>query len=187
MPRIKPTFSLTSNAAGSTNEGPLSVALTLSTTTDLGCDDVHSGVYTMTGTDSAILFDGETQNWRSSAPTGGAGDGAGGTVGGYVYIKNVTPTGTGLVYIGIGSDEDNPDTTGAGSDISAADQLDDFGDGADGEAPAGVDAGATRFMTLKKDEFAFFPWDYTTRILIDSSTATPLQKVEWWIFDRGSL
>jgi len=62
-------------------------------------------------------------------------------------------------------------------DLGGADQLDDFGDDASGN----VNLGVTRFMTLKKNEFAFFPWDYTTRIMYDAAGPTVL---EWWIFDR---
>ena len=54
-------------------------------------------------------------------------------------------------------------------------------------AAAGTDAGDSfvgdifRLMTLKKGEFAFLPWDYTSRLTYDAAGASIL---EWWIFDR---
>ena len=174
MGKIKPTLTLTSNASDfvtASEQGPLSFALNLNTTVDITCDDVHQGIVTIAGTGSeAILFDGATQGWRSGS-LAGVGDAAPG-YGGLVYLKNVTTTASNNdIYIGIGADND------IAADLSGADQPDDFGDDAAGDANVGV----TRFMTLKKNEFAFFPWDYTTRITYDAAGATVL---EWWIFDR---
>lgn len=163
MAIIKPTLSITSNAADysvTAEQGPLSMALTLSTTVDLTCDDVHQGIITIAdATSHAILFSGATQSWRSGT-LAGVGDAAPG-YGGYVYLKN-TSAGDNDIYIGIGDDSD------AAAALEAADQIDDF-------------SANFRFMTLKQNEFAFFPWDYTTRVTYDAEGAATL---EWWIFDR---
>ena len=167
---MKPTLSLTTNAKGATTlPGPISMALNLSTTTTLGVDDVHSGTQTVT-TSEAILFSGATQSWRT-AGTLGAGDGAGGYggVGGFVYLKNVTVSGAYVIHIGVADD------TQAATDLTGADQDDDM-------------SSATRFMTLERGEFAFFPWDYTTRIFVDTDnngSGDTVPMLEWWIFDRA--
>ena len=160
MATITPTLSLTSNASTASTAGPLSVALALSTSVDITCDDVHQGIVTIAdATSPGFLFKGETQDWRSGT-FGGAGDAAPG-YGGYVYLKN-TSAGDNDIYIGIGDDSD------AAAALEAADQIDDF-------------TANFRFMTLKQNEFAFFPWDYTTRVTYDAEGAATL---EWWIFDR---
>lgn len=169
MATIKPTLSIVSNNSSHATPGPLSMALDLSTTVDATCDDVHQGMVTIAGAGSeGILFDGASQGWRSGTFSG-AGDAAPG-YGGFVYLKNVSSLASDI-YIGVGADND------IAADLSAANQPDDFGDDATGDANIGV----TRFMTLKQNEFAFFPWDYTTRITYDASAAATL---EWWIFDR---
>lgn len=163
MGKIKPTLTLTSFAsdyAVTADQGPLSIALNLSTTVDVTCDDVHQGIVTIAdGTSEAILFEGATQSWRSGT-LAGVGDAAPG-YGGLVYLKNVSSLASDI-YIGIGDDSD------AAADLAGADQNDAF-------------ANVIRWCTLKKNEFAFFPWDYTTRITYDASAAATL---EWWIFDR---
>ena len=160
MATITPTLSLTSNASTASTPGPLSVALALSTSVDITCDDVHQGIVTIDdATSHAILFAGATQDWRSGSLSG-VGDAAPG-YGGFVYLKNVSAAANDI-YIGIGDDSD------AAVALEGADQIDDF-------------SANFRFMTLKQNEFAFFPWDYTTRITYDASGAATL---EWWIFDR---
>ena len=163
MAIIKPTLSIVSNAsdhATAAQQGPLSVALSLSTTVDVTCDDVHQGIVTIAdATSHAILFSGATQSWRSGS-LAGVGDAAPG-YGGYVYLKNVSSLASDI-YIGIGDDSD------AAADLAGADQVDAFENN-------------IRWCTLKQNEFAFFPWDYTTRITYDASGASTL---EWWIFDR---
>ena len=160
MATIKPTLSIVSNNSSHATPGPLSMALDLSTTVDVTCDDVHQGVVTIDdATSHAILFSGATQSWRSGTFTG-AGDAAPG-YGGYVYLKNVSALASDI-YIGIGDDSD------AAADLAGADQVDAFENN-------------IRWCTLKQNEFAFFPWDYTTRITYDASGAATL---EWWIFDR---
>ena len=88
--------------------------------------------------------------------------GLGGTDGGYVYIKNTTATGTNLVYIGA---EANGDL----SDLAGGTAADGTGD-------------PKRLFTLKRGEFAFFPFDYTMDITVDANAAS--QQVEYWVFDR---
>ena len=83
--------------------------------------------------------------------------GTGGTNGAYVYMKNITSSRTDLIYIG----------------VEANGNLTDLAPSAD----------AQRLFTLKRGEWAFFPFDYTMDITIDASAAS--QKLEYWIFDRG--
>jgi len=160
MATIKPTLSIVSNNSSHATPGPLSMALDLSTTVDVTCDDVHQGMVTIAdATSHAILFSGQSQSWRSGSLVG-VGDAAPG-YGGYVYLKNVSALASDI-YIGIGDDSD------AAADLAGADQVDAFENN-------------IRWCTLKQNEFAFFPWDYTTRITYDASGAATL---EWWIFDR---
>jgi len=147
MAVIKPTLTLVSNAsAATTDPGPLSVALTLSATDSLTVDEVASGIYTFDdATSHTTIFDGSSFG----------ADGLGGTVGGYIYLKNTSTSAT--VYIGIVADG------GSASDIDAS------GD-------------AARLFTLKAQEFAWLPYDYTMDVTADSDGAATL---EWWRFDRG--
>ena len=155
---IKPTITVSANKNSATNNpGPLSVALSLNTADLLKVDSVQSEIVSITDGGHKILLDGETLR---------GGDGAGGTVGGYVYFANVSAASTtNFIYIGVADD------TQAATDMSGADQVDAM------EA-------ATRFMTLAVGEFAWFPWDYTTRLYIDTN-ASSAQKLEYWVFDRG--
>ena len=41
----------------------------------------------------------------------------------------------------------------------------------------------TRLFTLRKDEFAFFPWDYTTDLITDGESGA---KVEYFVFNRAN-
>ena len=150
MATITPTFTLAANASSHTTAGPLSIALSLSATADLSVDKVRSEIVTIGDTSGTLLIDGSTT-------FGGAG--AGGTAGGYVYIKNTTASGTDLVYVGVEAHGDTSDLHGSG--------------GAD----------VKRFMTLKRDEFAWFPFDYNQDITIDATASS--QEIEYWIFDRA--
>jgi hypothetical protein len=156
MAVIKPTITLTSNANGATTDpGPLSIALSLSATDSLTVDTVQSKIITFADAASpVVLWDGD----------GIAGtDGAGGTVGGFLYFKNTSSTA--IVYIGIDHDG------GAATDLGAANQADD------GSATA-----AFRLFSLKGGEFAWLPFDGTCDIIGDSSAAATL---ECWYFDRA--
>tara|TARA_Y100000114_G_C11714344_1_gene305155 strand:- start:258 stop:701 length:444 start_codon:yes stop_codon:yes gene_type:complete len=147
MAVIKPTFSLTSNASTATTDaGPLSIALSLSATDTLTVDKVQAETVTVSTTE-ATLFDGDAIS---------GGDGAGGTVGSFVYMKNTTGS-TRNIFIGIVADG------GSASDLTAS------GDTA-------------RLFTLKDGEFAFFPFDYTMDLTVDADGAGTL---EYFLFDRG--
>lgn len=157
---IKPTITVAANRNTATNNpGPLSVALSLSTADLLSVDNVQSEIVSITDGGHKILLDGNT--------LAGTDDETGGTIGGYVYFANISAaSATNFIYIGVGDDGDGA------QDLSAADATDDG-------------SIATRFMTLKVGEFAWFPWDYTTRLFIDTNAATA-QKLEYWVFDRAS-
>lgn len=154
---IKPTISLTANASGASSEaGPLSIALTLSSTDSLTVDNVTSKIITFANdTSNTIIWDGD-------AITGG--DGAGGTAGGYLYFVNTSATA--MVYIGIDHDG------GSSLDLSTADEGD-----------AEADLSQMRLFTLKAGEFAWMPFDGNCDIFGDSSAAGTL---ECWYFDRST-
>ena len=44
---------------------------------------------------------------------------------------------------------------------------------------------AARVMTLMSGEFAFFPYDLTMDITVDSNQNDGTQKIEYWYFDRA--
>lgn len=160
MAIIKPTLTLVSNASDysvTAEQGPLSVALDLSTTVDITTVGVNSGRKLVSaaeaGAASDYLFDGSVAE--------DVDGGVAGTDGCYLYLKNMTAAGgTGDIYIGI--EADDADLTDA-ADLSA------------GEA-------AARLFTLKPQEFAFFPYDFTMDISVDSSGSNIV--LEWWKFDR---
>tara|TARA_R100001082_G_C4310302_1_gene136432 strand:+ start:97 stop:537 length:441 start_codon:yes stop_codon:yes gene_type:complete len=146
MAVITTTLTLTANkSAASTNPGPLSVALALNASDVLTVDTVTSKIVSVTDA-HATLIDGSNFT-----------PGTGGTNGGFIYMKNTTSSGTGLIYIGI-----EPNEAAAALEGSSEVQ---------------------RLFTLKRGEFAWFPFDYTMDITIDASAAT--QQLEYWIFDRG--
>ena len=162
---IKPTLTITSNAASATTDaGPMSIALSLSTTDSLSVDTVESVIITPNqggATEPTKIYDG--------ADITGT-DFTGGTHGGYIYMKNTTASGTDLIYVGIvhagGSDTPtDPDAFNAtGTNLNRADDA------------------SLRTFTLKAGEFAFFPWDYLGDIFCHASAAS--QTLEVWIFDR---
>jgi hypothetical protein len=164
MGKIKPTLTLTANAnTATTDAGPLSVALSLSAPSTLTVDTVNSKIVTVTTT-STLLYDGSGMSGTDTAT-----EGAGGTYGGYIYLKNITKSGSGLIYIGIDHD-------GGSGEIQADDQADDF-------------TGATRLFTLKLGEFVWLPFDYTMDIFCDASangTGDTIPKLECWHFNRST-
>ena len=83
--------------------------------------------------------------------------GTAGTHGGFLYLKN-TSTGDHDIYFGAVADG------GSVTDLEGNNDAD-------------------RFMTLKKGEFAFLPWDYTMDITCDAehNDAT----LEYWVFNRS--
>jgi len=80
-----------------------------------------------------------------------------GTNGGFIYFKN-TSAADHDVYIGIEAD------------------------GASATALEG-NADAQRLFTLKQNEFAFLPYDYTMDITVDGENAA--STLEYWLFNRG--
>tara|TARA_R110002012_G_scaffold254650_1_gene433736 strand:- start:195 stop:638 length:444 start_codon:yes stop_codon:yes gene_type:complete len=103
-----------------------------------------------------LVFTGEAnhQTLFDGSALGTAG--VGGTVGSFIYFKNATASDLDI-YIGIVADD------GAASD------LDQAGD-------------VARLFTLKQNEFAFMPYDYTMDITADAEGAATL---EYFLFNRG--
>ena len=68
---------------------------------------------------------------------------------------------------------------------SAADHDVYIGIEADGASPTELEgnADAQRLFTLKQNEFAFFPYDYTMDITVDAEDAAAT--LEYFLFDRG--
>tara|TARA_R100001082_G_scaffold64969_1_gene36593 strand:- start:1015 stop:1461 length:447 start_codon:yes stop_codon:yes gene_type:complete len=148
MAVITPTLTLTSNAStATTNPGPLSVALSLSATDTLTVDTVEASTITPSTTHS-LLFDGSAKD---------AGSEVAGTNGGFLYMKNTSPSDHD-VYIGIEADSASPTALEGNAD-------------------------AQRLFTLKQNEFCFLPYDYTMDITVDSEDATAT--LEYWLFNRG--
>ena len=79
-----------------------------------------------------------------------------GTNGGFIYFKNATASDLDI-YIGIVADD------GSATDLAAS------GD-------------AARLFTLKQNEFALLPFDYTMDIIADAEGAATL---EYFLFNRG--
>jgi hypothetical protein len=168
---IKPTLTLTANASSATTDaGPLSVALSLSATDSLTVDTVNSKIVTLDLNTEIQLYDGSGMTGTDTAT-----EGAGGTHGGYLYLKNVTASGSALIYIGLDHD------TGNATDIGADDQTDD-----------GTATSATRLFTLAVGEFCWLPFDYTFDVIADASmdgSAGPPDtrpKLECWHFNRST-
>ena len=147
MPKIKPTLSITANkGTHGTTPGPLPTSIAISATKELTVDKVEIEIWTSTGDSNEVLIDGSDY----------VGSGVGGTDGSFIYLKNITASGTEKIYIGHGAD-------GALQ--------------ADGST-------ALRFCTLMPGEFAFFPWDYTTDLIVDASASA--QKLEVWRYNRSA-
>ena len=84
--------------------------------------------------------------------------GTAGLHGGFVYLKNTSAA-------------DHDVYVGAVADGTSASTLDDAND-------------AVRLFTLKQGEFAFFPYDYTMDLVVDSEHATAAT-LEYFLFNRG--
>jgi hypothetical protein len=167
MAIITPTLTVRSNASTATsNAGPLSVALSLSGSDLLTVDNASSKIVTV-GTTATLLYDGSIMSGTETAT-----EGAGGTYGGFLYFKNITASGSNLIYLGLGSDA----TTASGEDLELANQDDVY--------PDANDEGAIRFMTLKRGEFAWVPFDYTYNWFVEANAAS--QKLECWHFNRSA-
>tara|TARA_R100001443_G_C3340424_1_gene174333 strand:- start:811 stop:1272 length:462 start_codon:yes stop_codon:yes gene_type:complete len=149
---IKPTLTITSNKnSATTNKGPLSIGLSLSASASLNVDDVRSRIVAVNQTE-ATLLDGDLIS---------GGDGLADAVGGYLYLKNISPAST-TNYIAVGIIADN----GNAADLTASGDV-------------------ARVMTLMPGEFAFFPYDLTMDITVDSNQNDGTQKIEYWYFDRA--
>ena len=179
MAYIKPRFNLTSNSAGvTTDPGPYSVALALSTTPTadtsgrLTVDLALHRSYTTTSSPVQILdgHDIMTEN--------GSDIWTPGSIGGFLYMKNMDTAGTDSIYIGIVSNvTENDGSTVIGADGATAPSATAVGHLAD------VTNTTLRTMTLKPGEFAFFPWDYTGDVYVENNAGDPV--LEYWLFDRA--
>ena len=160
---ITPTLTLTSNANTHTPTsaaGPLSVALSLTATDILNiAGHVESKIHTFAGaTSHVVLFDGAASTYGNDTETAG-------TVGAYLYLRNIGTTGD--IYIGVGADDD------------VAKDIDGTNDGASYDDDT---QNATRLFTLRPSEFAWMPYDYALKIFGDSSDVATL---EYWLFDKA--
>ena len=174
MATIKPTITLTANKSSATsNPGPLSVALSLSTNDLLTVDTVQSEIVSLTETPVQLL-DGSALSGGTETPSTAAAN----QVGGFLYLKN---TGTAkAAYVGLVSNViENDGTTVLGNDAPTAPASN-----TDAGHLAEVANTTLRTMTLRPGEFAYFPWDYTGDVYAECehSDGTTL---EYWLFDRG--
>ena len=159
MAIIKPTLNLVSQPSDysvTAEQGPLSMSMNLSTTFDLTCVGVESGQYTVNIADGAA-------GWLFDGSLAEDLDGGvSGADGCFLYLKNLTPTtSANLIMIGVVAD-----ATEVNADLS--------GD----EAPA-------RLFTLKPQEWAFFPFDHTMNIVVDSDVDATV--LEWTRWDRSVI
>lgn len=166
---------MTSNSeTATTDPGPLSIALALSTTPNadtkgrLTVDLVEHKIVETSNTLSSVLFDGSALSGGTWTP---------GTVGCYLYFKNASTTATEDIYIAIVSNCNDNDASPTGTDAPNA-------PAASGTTALDETTNVTlRTMTLKPGEFAFFPWDYTGDIYYEAATGTPA--LEYWRFDKA--
>ena len=103
-----------------------------------------------------LVFTGESDHQTIFDGSALGTAGVGGAVGSFIYFKNATASDLDI-YIGIVADD------GSASD------LDQSGD-------------VARLFTLKQNEFAFIPYDYTMDITADAEGAATL---EYFLFNRG--
>ena len=157
MASIKPTITLTANkSAATSNPGPLSVALALSTSELLTVDNVQSEIFDIdTGANVEIANGSELSS--AFVP---------GTNGCFIYLKNITSSGNNKICVGILTEG------------IAAPAVDDGTDDLTRETSA-----SHRAMSLAPGEFAFFPWDYCGDIYAQATANN--QSLEFWMFDRG--
>ena len=169
---IKPTITLTANkSSASSNPGPLSVALALSTTDLLTVDTVQSEIVSLV--DAPVqLLDGTSFSGGTETPSTAAAN----QTGGFLYIKN---TGTAkAAYVGLVSNCHDNDGGGVGTDTPTAPV-------ASGTTALDEATNVTlRTMTLRPGEFAWFPCDYTGDVYAECEHSDGTT-VEYWLFDRG--
>tara|TARA_R100000805_G_C3540559_1_gene55798 strand:- start:83 stop:553 length:471 start_codon:yes stop_codon:yes gene_type:complete len=156
MAVIKPTLTLTSNASTATTDpGPLSIALSLSTTDSLTVDTVEAEIFTIgTGANTEIV-DGSALD-SAFVP---------GTNGCFIYMKNTTASGTETICVGIGADGLSPAVDDGTDDLTRSNTA------------------SARTFALLPGEFAFFPFDYCGDIVAQATAAG--QTLEVFRFDRG--
>ena len=164
MAKILPTIAFTSNAnTASTNSGPNSIAVAASITDSLTVDLMEQQLVTVTVT-RARIFDGSAIHGATTSMDPG-------TDGGYLFMKNNDTTTGNNIHVGIvapahaSNDPATPATDGATSSLDGTTQE------------------TLRTLTLKPGEFAWFPWDYTGDIWVESAQNSPILEV--WRWDRA--
>ena len=175
---ILPTLTITTNVdTATTNPGPSSVALSGSITpADSGrltVDKHATGIATVTTTRAILASDTTFGHYKfdGSAIHGATTSMDPGTDGGFVYLKNIDSTTGNNIHLGIvapahaSNDPATPATDGATSSLDGTTQE------------------TLRTMTLLPGEFAFFPWDYTGDIWVESAQNSP--QLEFMVWDRG--
>ena len=184
MATIKPTLSITANAASATNSpGPLTMALALSASQTLTVDNVDQFTSSVRTTNDAtgydkigyeVGFDRQTLiDGSDSAHDAAAAKSDGTTLthtGCWVYVKNTTAT-TSKHIIAIGHTTDTD--AASGSDLT---------DLVDGNTDTHADANQ-RLFSLRAGEWAFFPYDFTGDLYCQATAAS--QTLEFWRFDRA--
>ena len=156
MAIITPKLTVTSNSSDYSvvaEQGPISVAMSLITSTPITCVGVESGILTVNIADNATgwLFDGSLGE--------DADGGVMGVDGSYVFLKNSTAlTSANLILVGVVAD--------ATETVTPMETVED----------------EHRLFSLKPQEFAWFPFDHTMNIMVD--TDTDGTKLEWFRFDR---
>ena len=166
MGKIKPTLTLTANAASASDPGPLSVALSLSAVPGQDNGKLTVDVVSTQVIESVAVKNSPTDglSWNRLIQGADHTGGVGGTNGCWVYIKNTTASGAGVIYIGHCTDADyNSPSDVAYAKIADNNQYE-------------------RIFSLKAGEFAFFPYDYTGDLIAVASIAS--QSLEFWTFDR---
>jgi len=148
MATITPKLTITANSNTASTPGPMSVALSLSTTLGLTVDKTQAKTHTFaSATDHFTIIDSDTEdNGSEEAGINGA----------FVYVKNISATDLD-VFIGNVHDA-------AAEDLAA-------------------NADQTRLFTLRQNEFAFFPWDYTTDLITDAASGAI---IEYFVFNRSN-
>ena len=175
---ILPTLTISTNGDKAvTNPGPSSFSISGSITpADSGrltVDKSASGVATVTTTRAILASDTAFGHYKfdGSAIHGATTGMTPGAVGGFVYLKNIDSTTGNNIHVGIVAPAHatnapaTPDTDGTASSLDGTTQE------------------TLRTMTLLPGEFAFFPWDYTGDIYVESAQNSP--KLEFMVWDRG--
>ena len=150
---IKPVFTLTSNASSATTD-PGPLSVALS----LSATPDDSGRLTVDKVNASThTFASATDHFTIiDASAEDLGSEVAGVNGCFVYCRNASASDLD-VYIG------------ATHDLSAGDLA--------------SNANADRLFTLRKGEFAFFPWDYTNDITTDGASGAI---IEYFVFNRAN-